>query len=89
MAGKEKNCQWYFADQPNGHEIVQKTIGQNITEYLLRYRVEQAKIALENPDSTISWIACCCGFYDASHFIRVFKQFTGMTPGEYRKSKKS
>ena len=70
------------------NELLQKTIGQNITEYLLRYRVEQAKIALENPESTISWVACCCGFYDASHFIRVFRQFTGMTPGEYRKSKK-
>lgn len=70
------------------NELLQKTIGQNITEYLLRYRVEQAKIALENPENTISWIACCSGFYDASHFIRVFKQITGMTPGEYRKSKK-
>ena len=70
------------------NELLQKTIGQSITEYLHRYRVEQAKIALENPESTISWIACCSGFYDASHFIRVFREFTGMTPGEYRKSKK-
>ena len=58
-----------------------------ITGYLLRYRVEQAKIALKNPENTISWVACCCGFYDASHFIRVFRQLTGMTPGEYRRSK--
>ena len=69
------------------NELLQKTIGQNITGYLLRYRVEQAKIALKNPENTISWVACCCGFYDASHFIRVFRQLTGMTPGEYRRSK--
>ena len=21
MAGREKNCKWYFADQPNGQEV--------------------------------------------------------------------
>lgn len=69
------------------NELLQKTIGQSVTEYLLRYRVEQAKIALDDPDNTISWVACCCGFFDASHFIRIFKRYTGMTPGNYRKLK--
>jgi AraC-like DNA-binding protein len=26
-----------------------------------------------------------CGFYDMSHFTRVFKQTMGMTPTQYRK----
>ena len=69
------------------NELLRKTIGQNITEYLLRFRLEQAKIALENPENTISWVACCSGFYDASHLIRIFKNFTGMTPGDYRRCK--
>ena len=70
------------------NELLQKTIGQSITEYLLQYRVEQAKIALHNPENTISWVACCTGFYDASHFIRIFKHYTGITPGDYRKLQK-
>ena len=69
------------------NELLRKTIGQSVTEYLLRYRVEQAKIALEDPESTISWVACCSGFYDASHFIRAFRQATRMTPGDYHKLK--
>ncbi len=69
------------------NELLRKTVGQSMTGYLLRYRVEQAKIALEDPENTISWVACCSGFYDASHFIRAFRQATGMTPGDYRKLK--
>ena len=34
MSGKEKNCQWYFADQPNGHEIgPNNPMEQNFKKY--------------------------------------------------------
>jgi AraC-like DNA-binding protein len=67
------------------NEFMQRTIGQGPIEYLTRYRIEQARRILENSGDTISQIAMDTGFYDASHFIRVFKQCTGITPGEYRK----
>lgn len=67
------------------NEFMQRNIGQGPIEYLTRYRVEQARRILENSRDTISQIAMDTGFYDASHFIRVFKQCTGITPGEYRK----
>ena len=67
------------------NEFMQRTIGQGPIEYLTRYRIEQARRLLENSGDTISQIAMDTGFYDASHFIRVFKQCTGITPGEYRK----
>jgi len=31
-------------------------------------------------------IALSCGYYDQSHFIREFKQYAGVSPGEYFKS---
>lgn len=67
------------------NEFMQRTIGQGPIEYLTRYRIEQARRILECSLDTISQIAINCGFYDASHFIRIFKKCTGITPGEYRK----
>jgi AraC-like DNA-binding protein len=32
-------------------------------------------------------IALACGFSNQSHFNRVFKKLTGVTPGTYRKSR--
>lgn len=36
------------------------------------------------PHWSLTEIALRSGFYDQSHFIRKFKQFTGMTPSTYR-----
>ena len=37
--------------------------------------------------NTLTDIAYSTGFYDQSHFCRVFKDYTGMTAKEYRKAK--
>ena len=48
-------------------------------------RVAQAQHLLLT-DGDLSVIAICeqCGFENANHFYRVFKQWTGITPKEYR-----
>jgi AraC-like DNA-binding protein len=52
--------------------------------YLMLKRVEKAKQLLAKGDSLIS-IAFSCGFNDQSHLNRRFKEFVGLTPGEYQK----
>lgn len=32
-------------------------------------------------------VGYACGFYDQAHFIRVFKEFSAMTPGQYLEQK--
>ncbi|HMV46698.1 MAG TPA: AraC family transcriptional regulator [Blastocatellia bacterium] len=34
---------------------------------------------------SMAQIAVACGFYDQAHLIKSFKQYFGITPGEYRK----
>lgn len=70
------------------NEFMHRNIGQGAMEYLLRYRIEEVCNALEHTEKTIAEIAVSSGFYDTSHLIRVFRQHTGMTPGEYRKQLK-
>jgi AraC-like DNA-binding protein len=57
---------------------------QAISDYLHDLRVQCACQQLTDPDLALSAIAMSCGFADQSHFTRVFKQCTGMTPGAFR-----
>lgn len=58
--------------------------GMPIGSYLRRLRLEWAATRLETSDATISAIALAAGFADQSHFTRLFKRHTGLTPREYR-----
>jgi len=42
---------------------------------------------ISSTDRNLTDIAVDCGFYDSSHFYRVFKKFTGYTPKKYRAAK--
>lgn len=54
-------------------------------EYLLSYRLRQAKKRLTNSSASIEDIAARCGFNSASHFTRAFRRNSGVTPSEFRK----
>ena len=41
------------------------------------------------PPASLTAIGLNAGFYDQSHFIRVFKQYCGMTPNQFRKELKN
>jgi AraC-like DNA-binding protein len=41
------------------------------------------KLMYEHPDKTLTQIAHNAGFYDQSHFIRIFRQVSGQRPKDY------
>ena len=55
-------------------------------QYLLRVRLNAARRLLETTDKLISDIALECGYYDQSHFSRLFQRARGLTPGAYRRA---
>jgi AraC family transcriptional regulator len=67
-----------------GH-IFRQEFGETLGEYLNRIRVRAAAGLLANSDLPLSALAVDLGFYDQSHFSRVFRQFTGATPGTFRR----
>jgi AraC-like DNA-binding protein len=60
--------------------------GQNFLNYLIDIRMREAKRLLEDTTKTVSEIADRIGYTNYSSFIRIFKKYTGITPGEYRET---
>lgn len=58
--------------------------GENLSDYVMREKVEEAKHLLAYTDKSLSAISAYLAFSSQSHFTRQFKKFTGRTPGEYR-----
>jgi AraC-like DNA-binding protein len=58
------------------------------TEAMLLYKKYLHTVHLvHHTDLPLTEIAYLGNFSDQSHFIRTFKEFTGLTPGEYRRNK--
>lgn len=61
---------------------------KNFNHYVNQMRVEHAKAILSSPDKN-DWpvlvVGIESGFASAAPFTRAFKEFTGCTPGQYRK----
>lgn len=58
--------------------------GNTFIEVLSKLRVEHAENLLKQTDTRITEVSALCGFNNLSHFNRVFKQTTGLSPRQYR-----
>lgn len=63
------------------------THGVSIKEYLIQTRIYNAKLHLKrDPALRIKELAWMVGYENSRSFINIFKKYTGVTPGEYKKS---
>lgn len=66
--------------------IFKKETGENFKSYLNKYRVKMAiEILAENPGIKIKDISLKVGYFNVNSFIRMFKKYEGVSPGEYGK----
>lgn len=65
--------------------LFRKETGQSLTDYSVNLRMARAKNELEMTNVKISDIAVSVGYSNFSHFSKLFKKTTGLTPLEYRK----
>jgi AraC-like DNA-binding protein len=63
--------------------------GISVSQYINQKRLGYARKLLRNTDERIAAVALQCGFASAHTFIRVFKKYEGLTPGQYRETKSS
>ncbi len=65
--------------------IFKQVTNYNFIEYLTLQRVKRAQLLLSDSDMTITEISYQAGFKSISTFNRVFRQYKGCSPSEYRK----
>ncbi|NLM13053.1 MAG: AraC family transcriptional regulator [Epulopiscium sp.] len=68
--------------------IFKEVTGFTVNEYISINRIKQAQILLERSNLSITEIAEKVGYYNITHFEKVFKTYLGTTPLKYRKSLK-
>lgn len=71
-------------------QYLNRVLGQNFNQYLIRFRIAEAKLLLErktNAEMNIQEVMNHVGFNSKSVFNTAFKSETGQTPSEYRRAK--
>lgn len=65
-------------------QLYKKHTNQNLNDYILEQRMQKATKLLKESKLKVYDIAALVGYINSTHFTTVFKQYTGMTPKEYR-----
>lgn len=65
-------------------KIFKQETGENISDYILQFRIQQAKELLRDPSLKIYEVAEKTGFHASKYFASVFKAVVGVTPSEFR-----
>lgn len=61
-----------------------KQTGMNLSDFIKLKKIQEAQELLYETNKSIVMISDYLGFSSQSHFTRVFKEITGITPKEYR-----
>lgn len=70
----------YFGD------LIKKETGKTAREFIQLKLIDVAKARIFDPKKSVSEVAYGLGFKYPQHFSRVFKQYVGLSPQEYRNS---
>lgn len=76
-------CQFHYSYNYLSN-IFKDQIGYKFTDYLNHIRLQKAKELLETTPYSISYIAENVGYMSSNTFIKNFKKYYHMTPGQYR-----
>jgi AraC-like DNA-binding protein len=69
--------------------VLNRHLQKSFNEFINGYRISEFKAKILQPDMsnlTIAGVACECGFNSQATFQRTFKELTGQSPSEFRKT---
>ena len=65
-------------------QMFKKALGVSFKEYVLDYRMKQAKEQIERTNRSMRDISSRVGYEDYFQFSKIFKKVLGVSPTEYR-----
>jgi AraC-like DNA-binding protein/ligand-binding sensor protein len=74
-----------FCSESYINHSFKKRVNMNVSTYINKVRVENAKHRLLHTKDTMTGIALDLGFNDPNYFSRVFTKLVGNTPSEFRR----
>ncbi|MCZ8510916.1 helix-turn-helix domain-containing protein [Paenibacillus filicis] len=75
----------FEVNAPYLSRFIKEQLGETFIDYVNKQRVQLAKKLMLETDNTIAEITEKVGFTNSNSFIRVFKRYEGITPGQFRK----
>lgn len=66
--------------------IFKQETGETFVEFVTRTKMERAQELLNQSDLNVAEISEQLGYEHTSYFIKLFRNFAGMSPNEFRKS---
>ena len=67
-------------------KLFKDSTDKKFLDYLIYIRIEKAKEILVKSNKSVEEVSVSVGYLTCTSFIRVFKQYTNMTPSEFRKN---
>ncbi len=77
-------CSAFNMSKSSLYLLSKKEFGKGISEYIRDIRIEKAKQLLSAKELTVSEVSEQTGFIDTNYFIKVFRTYTGKTPGKWK-----
>lgn len=65
--------------------LFKKESGVGFNQYLKELRLERAKVLIQETEYPLSEVCERCGFSNYIHFSKTFKEYTGLSPSDYRR----
>lgn len=80
----ENIAKYLYISRPHLSAKFKEESEMSLTDYVMKEKIDEAKRLLRHSDKTLVAISNYLGFSSQSHFTRVFKKLTNLTPKEYR-----
>lgn len=80
-------CDVFFMSKVSLCKKFKEVMNCSIMEYVMRIRLNKAKVLLRDTDKSIEEVAFECGFSSANYFGLTFKKEIGLSPLNYKKTR--